>query len=158
MPTIPVSQLVKGVKPDSDLLVYWVDSRTPGQEPHRVDLQRYNGNGRCDCEHFKFKLEKWLARRAVPAPSLECWHIRQAKRYFTFECLNRILEQREHETQQNKDSAKKGRLDRSVSRPAAAPTPAIGGSSSRTVALGKEPTPYAKSAAEDDWQDANAPF
>jgi hypothetical protein len=117
MPTVHPDKLVPGVTPDDDLLVYWVESRTPGQEPHRVDLQRYNANGFCDCEAFRFKCAKYLVRRALPSIRLECWHIQQAKRYFTFECLNRIIQKREYEEQQNKAAAQKSRMDKRIPEP-----------------------------------------
>jgi hypothetical protein len=115
VPTIPLKRLIPGVRADEfDLLIYWVESRTPGQPERRVDLQKFCGAGHCSCEDFKFNKSKFLLKRAMPAPNLECWHIQQARRYFSFECLNRVIEKREYEAQQNKAAAKARYLARRV--------------------------------------------
>jgi hypothetical protein len=119
MPTIDPFKLVPGVRPDQDFLVFWVDSRRPEEPEHRVDLQKYCGNGHCDCEHFMFRMNGKLFRRAIPATQLECWHIRQAKRFYTFVKLNAEIEQRERMSDDNKKkAAKTGPVGSSVSNEA----------------------------------------
>lgn len=102
MPTIPANQLVDGVAEHPDFLVFLVESRTEGVLPHRVDLQRYNANGFCDCDNFKYKMNPALADGAMPQPALECWHIKQAKRYLLFKVLNAVVEEREKQAEKNK--------------------------------------------------------
>ena len=156
MPTIDPHTLVPGVVPDEhDLLVYRVESRTPGEEPWRVDLQKFCGNAGCDCPDFKFRKAKFLLKRALPAESLECWHIKQAKRYFTFECLNRIIDKRESESQANKDAARKSRMVQRVSEPARQADAASSGAQTATFKRG-QPTPFAKPPAVKPEQPDNA--
>lgn len=45
-----------------ELTVFDVQSETEGKPPYRVDLTAYGGNGWCNCEHFRFRLEPILAR------------------------------------------------------------------------------------------------
>ena len=145
MPTISPSKLVPGVIGDEhDLLVYYVDSRTPGEAPWRVDLQRFNGAGFCDCPDFKYRKAKYLLRRAMPSESLECYHIKAAKRYFTFECLNRIIEKREYEANANKEAARQSRVDRRISETASQAKPTGEGTSGNTAAIGKGRSSYAQ--------------
>jgi hypothetical protein len=120
MPTIPPEQLSPGVEETSDFLVFLVASSRPEIEPHRVDLQTYCGNGSCTCEHFKFKLSKFLIRRAMPDETLECRHIKRAKRYLYYKFVNRLMEDREMESHANKIEAreKTRRMVRSLSRTA----------------------------------------
>jgi hypothetical protein len=105
MPTIPPEQLVPGVTQDEDFLVFHVRSSRPNIPPHRVDLQRYHGAGVCTCEDFVMRKAKKLAERAMPHPSLECVHIRQAKRYLLFKILNGVIEERENRANENKAKA-----------------------------------------------------
>lgn len=70
---------------------FYVESRRKGILPHLVDLQEYNGNGACGCEHFQIRI-KPLIERGQTAPhwnpdALRCHHIRVAYRYFTDEIL-----------------------------------------------------------------------
>jgi hypothetical protein len=65
-----------------EFLVFTIHSRSRPRNPHRVDLEAFDGNGACDCEHFVFKLAPELKHGAEPSERYECWHIRQAKRKF----------------------------------------------------------------------------
>ena len=156
MPTINPRKLVPGVTPDQhDLLVYYVDSRTPGEEPWRVDLFKFCANGECKCQQFCFRLLKYLVRRALPSLRLECYHIQQAKRYFTFECLNRIIENREREAAQNKAEAKARRVDRSVQEPARSIDATRSETQSAAFSAG-QPTPFKKTLLPDAYHGKQA--
>ncbi len=47
------------------LLRYHVPSRRKGVAPYLVQLDSFDGNGECQCEHFAMRLEP-LLRRGVP--------------------------------------------------------------------------------------------
>ena len=123
MPTLQISKLVEGVTENGDLLVFNVESSNPVNPPYRVDLQKFCGNGDCDCPNFRTALtvnEKTMTKRqalvkgAMPSPSLECKHIRRAKRYWNFKTLNRVIENREREANENKERAKARTMGNSV--------------------------------------------
>ena len=78
---IALSQLVPGVKPTDDLLVYLVQSDSRPSLWHRVDMACYSGFGGCSCESFQFSLEGKIKRSPYPEPKHECPHIDAARRY-----------------------------------------------------------------------------
>ena len=109
MPTVDLALTCPGVVENEDFLVFYVESSRLGQEAHRVDLSHYRGNGSCDCEDFQiakralFKGERLskrqcLERGQIPLPSLECKHIKSAKRFLCFRLLNHMIEKREKAT------------------------------------------------------------
>ena len=148
MPTIPLQKLVGGVSENGDFLVFYVASSRPEIEPHRVDLQRYNGNGSCDCENFQYKKRPLLEKRAMPAEILECKHIKRAKRYLLWKVLNKMIETREDQSNANKEKAAQTRaMDRSVQKPAQSTLPPGSGGQAKTFRLGQGKTPFA--AAQD---------
>lgn len=67
---------------EGEPLRFFVASRRPGVEHYLVDLEEYNFNGWCPCEDFEFRMKPSLERGAAPAPTLRCWHIKQARRFF----------------------------------------------------------------------------
>ena len=73
-----------------ELMRFHVKSRSSNRE-HLVDLSEYGMNGQCDCEWFIYKCEPKLARGEPANETLECWHIRQAKRYWWFHYLPSLL-------------------------------------------------------------------
>lgn len=88
---IPLRRLVPGVEPDADeTLVFWVASDS-GQQPYRVDLTCYHGNGKCDCMDFQMRRVVELSKGQMPALRYECKHIRRAARYLRFEVTQRIV-------------------------------------------------------------------
>lgn len=98
-----LSQLVDGVQPvPGESLVYLVQSKSRPSVIHRVDLGCYCGTGRCGCEHFATKLNPKIRDGAMPAPYLECRHIRKARRYLAIEVAQRIIEQKLKATNENR--------------------------------------------------------
>lgn len=63
-----------------------MDGQPPkgGQESWMVDLEAYWGHGKCDCDHFRYRLEPDISRKVMPTPEMpmECWHLVQARRHF----------------------------------------------------------------------------
>ena len=122
MPTVAVNKIVSGVTPTGDFLCYEVESDNPKITPYRVDLQMFCGNGKCDCPSFligKDGKHRQLKKGAIPNEILECKHIKKARRYFAFECLNRLIQVREEISNDNKKAAKaKGTLDHRLPGPA----------------------------------------
>lgn len=158
MPVVPLSKSTPGVEENGDFLVFYVQSSRPGHEPHRVDLQKFCGNGDCDCENFSLatvveikgrKVTKRFAltKGAMPSPSLECKHIRRAKRYLLFKVLNRLISDRESQANANRQKAPQARpVGNHVQRPARAASPVRPRSQERTFRSG-ERTPFAKAQA-----------
>lgn len=76
-----------------ELLCFNVRShRDPGVQ-YRVELDAYNYNGACSCEHFTIRLEPELAkqgRHAKPSPLLRCKHIMEARDSFMDEVLPKL--------------------------------------------------------------------
>jgi len=62
-----------------DILRYTVDSRSRAGVTHVVELDLYDGNGGCTCEHFSFKLEEHLKKGAKPQDRLRCKHIHESR-------------------------------------------------------------------------------
>lgn len=122
MTTLPLSRLVPGITPDPDeTLVFWVESDSdPWAAPYRVDLTCYSGNGKCDCVDFATRRNGDLVRGECPCLRLECKHIRRARRYLSFQIINRIIEQKTEEGNANKQKAKASQLANRVSRAAEA--------------------------------------
>lgn len=63
--------MVKDYNPPTQFLV----ESFSGESPYLVDISNYNGNGQCDCTHFKTRLEPRLSRGEGPSPELQCKHI-----------------------------------------------------------------------------------
>lgn len=82
------------VWPGKTPLLFHVESRRPGVEPHQVHLGAYGGGGSCDCEHFVYRLADKANNRAPGAPAVRCAHIIYARAYFCDEMISR-LSQRE---------------------------------------------------------------
>jgi hypothetical protein len=69
-------------------LRWHVDSHTRTGIKHLVELDAYDGNGRCSCENFTYRLEKVIAQPgATPSNSTRCSHILEARD----ECLDQVL-------------------------------------------------------------------
>ncbi len=71
-------------------LRFHVRSRTEPGLKYLVDLESYNRNGECGCQHFEFRLRPVLAEHRHPTPSdrTRCWHILKARGWL----LDRMLE------------------------------------------------------------------
>jgi hypothetical protein len=83
-------------------LRFHVRSRRQGVEPHLVDLEEWRLNGRCNCEHFEFRLQPELARGAKPGPAMRCWHIQLARQWFLDFVLSSVIEERNRITNERK--------------------------------------------------------
>ena len=117
MPTVPLEKIVQGVTPTGDFLVYEVNSDRAGHTPYRIDLQKFCGNGECQCKSFtaikdvEFNGEvitkkQALLKGAMPNEKLECKHLKKVKRYLIHEVLNRIISDREILSNENKQLSK----------------------------------------------------
>jgi len=62
-----------------DILRYVVDSRSRDGVQHAVELDLYDGNGGCTCEHFTFKLEDYLKKGARPHRAAEKVKLRRSE-------------------------------------------------------------------------------
>lgn len=89
--------------PHDNLLRYHVDSGSRSQVKHLVDLDLYDRNGACSCEHFTFNLEKHLksglranpGMRCKPGTDwwnvLRCHHIREARDKLADDVIRRAI-------------------------------------------------------------------
>lgn len=65
-------------------LRYMVASHTRKETQHLVELDAYDGNGSCTCEHFMFRLGPQLSKQgAQPGDANRCHHIKEARERFT---------------------------------------------------------------------------
>lgn len=123
--SIPANELFPDVEESSDFLVYFVVSETFVGRKYRVDLERGNTNGFCECKSFcaaknidvggvKMTMRQALEQRAMPNEQLECKHIKRVKRYLLFKILNEIIERRNNEAENNKREARKSKLVQGV--------------------------------------------
>lgn len=78
-------------KPDEfDPLLFKVPSDA-GKPDWTVDLGWYEGNGKCDCPHFRCKIEPDLVKGSEPSERTECKHIKAANTYALNEYKRRII-------------------------------------------------------------------
>ncbi len=92
----PVTKLLPHVHPIAgETLRYLVNSRSHRGEQWLVDLGAYWGHGRCDCPDFRTRYNPNLREGERPAEHLECWHIKQARRYSAIEVAQVIIAQRQ---------------------------------------------------------------
>jgi hypothetical protein len=90
---IPLSQLVPGVRPSEENLVFFVQSDSRPRIWHQVDLAAFSGFGGCQCEYFQFILQK-LIKTKPPADWRECWHLAAARKYLAIEVAQQLIRQR----------------------------------------------------------------
>ncbi len=77
-------------------LRYQVDSHTRGETKHLVEIDAYDGAGKCSCEHFTFRLEPLLKQGNItPSDATRCHHIVEAREVFTDEVIKLIKQQQE---------------------------------------------------------------
>ena len=74
-------------------LRYMVDSHSDENVQHLVEIDAYNGNGRCACPHFTFRLEKQMTPDAKPSNATRCHHIIEAREYLLDEFIKLIKKQ-----------------------------------------------------------------
>lgn len=90
IPGPTVDQLIKGVTPIyGEPFRYHVRSRS-GPHQHLVDLSENGFYGRCDCEAWLFKYAPKVAKGIPLDNSLQCHHIKLARRHFTETMLRRL--------------------------------------------------------------------
>lgn len=70
-----------------DLFTFLVQSRARGGRRHLVSISANWGNGKCGCEDFEIRRNIALRKSGVPGVQYECWHIREAKRYWTYQTI-----------------------------------------------------------------------
>lgn len=80
-------------------LRYLVASRTRDDIEHLVELDAYEGNGRCSCEQFTFRLEGELKNTPdiKPSDATRCHHICEAREAFTDEII-KLIKRRQKDT------------------------------------------------------------
>jgi hypothetical protein len=80
-------------KRQDHVLRYEVDSHSRPGVTHIVELDMYEGNGGCACEHFTWALEKHLKAGVVPVgDELRCRHIKEAREQFADDMLKTLLQ------------------------------------------------------------------
>lgn len=99
-----VLELVKGVTPTDDFLVYEVASSSRRNFKHRVDFCCYSGFGACSCEHFRIRINEELAKGKVPTKEDECDHIKRARRYLAIETAQGAIKRRQDQANANRTS------------------------------------------------------
>jgi len=78
-------------KRQDHLLRYEVTSHTRREVTHIVELDKFDGNGACTCEHFTYRLEPLLKAGAKPqGESLRCHHITEARERLLNDLINRV--------------------------------------------------------------------
>jgi hypothetical protein len=90
MASIPVVTPIEG-----EVMRLLVRSRTTPGLRYLVDLESYDLNGECGCDHFAFKLRQELEQSPRPRPMdrTRCWHILQARRWILDKFLAKLAEQ-----------------------------------------------------------------
>jgi hypothetical protein len=76
-----------------DAMTYDVDSRSRGHlgTRHRVELDAWDGNGECVCEHFQWRLLPMLKAGAkTNGDNFRCHHIKEAREEFVSEVMSLI--------------------------------------------------------------------
>lgn len=114
---ITPGQIVPGVTPTDDFLVYLVESSETGNAPYRCDMQRFWGNGVCECPEFQMRRvatvnglnvtrRQALEKGAMPSLSLKCKHLVRVDRYIAEQSKLTIIYRRLKESNANKSKAK----------------------------------------------------
>jgi hypothetical protein len=81
----------------------------------------FAGSGKCSCENFNIGKDgkhRQLKAGAMPNESLECYHIKRARRYLAFKVIGAAIAERERIANENKTEAKTRRMDSRISEPA----------------------------------------
>jgi|6_EtaG_2_1085325.scaffolds.fasta_scaffold168186_2 hypothetical protein len=90
-----------------DNLRFMVPSRN-GEKDYLVDLAEYDGNGSCNCSHFKFRLESKV--KLGVKRHMRCKHIVAARDYLASALIERMSDA-EEKTEPNKQE-EAGRVER----------------------------------------------
>lgn len=81
-----------GIRVHDNPLRIWVPSETRRGREYLVQLDAYNNNGECQCEHFYNRCGPELKRGALPGTLLRCNHIERARDFFIGEMLKLIAQ------------------------------------------------------------------
>jgi hypothetical protein len=73
-----------------EALRYFIESES-GKDAYLVDLGFYNGNGKCDCLHFKTRLEPEIAKGSKQVR--RCKHIEKARETLADEVIEKLRKQ-----------------------------------------------------------------
>lgn len=95
---ISLSQLVPGVRPTSDFLVFEVQSESRPSLWHRVDFACYSGWGACSCENFQFQIDGRIKKSTSPTEKMQCPHMHDARRYLAIMVAQGAIKQRAGES------------------------------------------------------------
>ncbi len=116
----PVAKLIPHVHPVAgETLRYLVNSRSHRGEKWLVDLGAYWGHGRCMCPDFCTRHNPNLREGEMPAEHLECWHIKQARRYIAHEIAQALIEHRQAEADANRKANGKKAMPYEAEHPVA---------------------------------------
>lgn len=78
------------VRPFDSALRFMVGSDSGGETEYLVELDAFDGNGRCACQHFQHRIEPELvAGHRFPSP-VRCKHIKAAREYLTEAVIEKI--------------------------------------------------------------------
>lgn len=91
---IPLADLVPGVRPTGDNLVFEVQSASRRRIWHRVDFAAFSGFGNCSCERASLGQARALRGAKVPLLELECQHIKAARRFLAILVAQQIIQTR----------------------------------------------------------------
>ncbi len=78
------------VEPHDHVLRFLVASDSQTDVKHLVDLGAFNGNGRCSCQHFEFRILPELEAGKVAG---KCKHVQACREYLADEVIERVLAQ-----------------------------------------------------------------
>lgn len=73
-------------------LRYMVGSHSREEVKHLVEVNAFDGNGKCACEHFRFRCEPLLREGAKPSEELRCHHINEAREHMLNNVISMIEE------------------------------------------------------------------
>jgi hypothetical protein len=82
-----VSEIVR--RYDSNLR-YFVRSRSRPEVEHLVELDKWDGNGACMCENFRFDRLRRLKAGATPCEHTRCWHIERAREWLVDKLIRQL--------------------------------------------------------------------
>jgi hypothetical protein len=83
---------MSGIKWYDGPLRFLVPSDSPDVDPYLVELNTYDGNGKCTCTHFATRIEPYLVRGMQPLVDPRCKHIKRAREFYIDETIKAIAE------------------------------------------------------------------
>lgn len=156
MKPINISKIISGVESTGDFLVFRVKSSNPNHCPYRVDMQKFQTCGDCDCPAFSVSPSvmvegKMVTKRralimgVMPSIKLKCKHIIQVDLYLSTLLKHRMIQERDIKSNANKKTAKEARpLGHRVPKPAQTPNEPGNMGEKKTARWSGGQTPFAK--------------